>query len=120
MPRVPLRQLFGAILLLIAHQTVWAHAHPATMVPAANAAVAAPHEVQMRFTEQLEPALSSIEVSDAQGKKVAGSPSAVDSAAPDTMRRPLPTLATGRYTVKWVAVAKDGHRTHGSYTFNVQ
>jgi copper resistance protein C len=29
-------------------------------------------------------------------------------------------LQAGRYTVHWVAVASDGHRTHGDYAFEVK
>ncbi|MBV8049270.1 MAG: copper resistance protein CopC [Paludibacterium sp.] len=118
MPRSLLCRLGAAALLLVAYQTAWAHAHPAAMTPAANSTVAAPKEVRMRFTEPLEPALSALELDDAQGKKIGNAPSAVDT--PDSMRLPLPPLAAGGYMVKWVAVAKDGHRTHGSYIFHVQ
>ncbi|MGS0743838.1 copper resistance CopC family protein, partial [Glaciimonas sp. GG7] len=50
---------------------VWAHAQPETQSPVAGAivnAASAPQEVQITFNETLEPAFSSIVVSDAQGK----------------------------------------------------
>lgn len=29
-------------------------------------------------------------------------------------------LPAGAYTVKWQALSKDGHKTHGSWSFTVQ
>ena len=29
-------------------------------------------------------------------------------------------LASGTYTVDWHALSKDGHKTHGTYTFTVK
>lgn len=120
MPRLPLRLLSFTALLLCTEQAALAHAHPVTMSPAADATVTAPKRVSMRFTEPLEPSLSSLEVADEQGKKVNQAATLVDSATPDTMRVNLPVLAHGRYQVKWTAVATDGHRTQGKYNFQVQ
>lgn len=96
-----------------------AHAHPKTMAPAADATVAAPAEVSMTFTEALEEAFSSLKVQDAAGHAVAGGKIDIDTAH-TTMHMSLPTLAPGVYTVQWVAVARDGHRTNGSYHFTVK
>jgi methionine-rich copper-binding protein CopC len=96
-----------------------AHAHPKVMVPAADATVAAPAEVSVTFTEALEEAFSSLKVQDAAGHAVAGGKIELD-AAHTTMHMSLPPLAAGAYTVQWVAVARDGHRTSGSYRFTVK
>ena len=97
-----------------------AHAHPKSMVPAADAAVAAPAEVSMSFSEALEAAFSSLTVVDAAGHAVAGGKTEIDSTAHTAMHMSLPALAPGVYTVKWVAVARDGHRSSGSYSFTVK
>ncbi|HEX7640943.1 MAG TPA: copper homeostasis periplasmic binding protein CopC [Burkholderiaceae bacterium] len=97
-----------------------AHAHPKSMVPAADAAVASPAEVSMTFSEALEAAFSSLTVQDAAGHAVAGGKTEFDSAARTTMHMSLPALAPGVYTVTWVAVARDGHRSSGSYRFTVK
>ena len=98
----------------------FAHAHPKNMVPAADASVAAPTEVSMSFSESLEAAFSSLTVLDATGHAVASSKMQLDDATHTTMHMSLPALAPGVYTVKWVAVARDGHRTSGSYSFTVK
>lgn len=46
--------------------------------------------------------------------------SLVDAHQPDVITVALPPLQAGRYTVHWVAVASDGHRTHGDYAFEVK
>ena len=110
----------GASLLLTVASPVWAHAKPEQMSPQANQVVAAPKEVQIDFSEALEPSFSSIEVLNAKGTQVNTASAKVDAKAEKTLRVALPVLPTGKYQVKWNAVARDGHRTHGDYSFSVQ
>jgi len=98
----------------------WAHAHPETQTPLAGAVVSAPQEVRITYDEALEPAFSSLIVSDAQGKQINSAKAEIDATTHKTMRVALPTLPPGVYQVKWVAVADDGHRTQGSYKFTVK
>lgn len=89
--------------------------------PAADATLAsAPHEVAIDFSETLEPAFSSIVVTDSHGQSVADGKSTVDAGNRKRMHVALASLAAGTYTVAWVAVASDGHRTQGRYTFTVK
>jgi len=37
-----------------------------------------------------------------------------------SLRLALPTLPSGEYRVTWQAVARDGHRTSGDYTFTIK
>ncbi|APA84701.1 copper resistance protein CopC [Paraburkholderia sprentiae WSM5005] len=97
-----------------------AHVFPQKEEPGAGASVAAPAQVKVTFDGPLEPAFSSLTVSDASGKQVSTRKSSVDAQQPAVMTVPLPTLAAGHYTVHWVAVARDGHRTHGDYGFDVK
>lgn len=99
----------------------FAHARPAKTDPAANAALsAAPAAVAIDFTETLEPAFSSIIVVDGAGKTVSDGKASVEAANRKRMTAPLSALGAGAYTVKWVAVATDGHRTQGTYRFSVK
>ncbi|WP_345810660.1 copper resistance protein CopC [Paraburkholderia sp. PREW-6R] len=98
----------------------FAHVFPQKQEPGAGATVASPAEVRILFDGPLEPAFSSLNVSDAGGRQVNTAKSAVDAKQPAEMTVALPSLGAGRYTVHWVAVASDGHRTHGDYTFNVK
>ncbi|KXV16126.1 copper resistance protein [Caballeronia megalochromosomata] len=97
-----------------------AHVFPRTQVPAAGATVSPPGEVRIVFDGPLEPAFSSLTVTDASGKQVNAAKAVVDAQHQETMAVALPPLQPGHYTVHWVAVADDGHRTHGDYGFDVK
>lgn len=97
-----------------------AHVFPQKQEPGAGATVASPAQVRVMFDGPLEPAFSSLTVTDASGKQVNTAKSSVDEHEAALITVPLPTLAAGRYQVHWVAVASDGHRTHGDYSFNVK
>ncbi|UXU91713.1 copper homeostasis periplasmic binding protein CopC [Burkholderia sp. S-53] len=102
-------------------QAAQAHALPKTQEPAANATLSsAPHAVTIDFSEALEPAFSSIAVTDSHGQSVADGKSAVDAGNRKRMHVALAGLTAGTYTVAWIAVASDGHRTKGRYTFTLK
>jgi methionine-rich copper-binding protein CopC len=98
----------------------FAHVFPQKQEPGAGATVAAPAQVKVTFDGPLEPAFSSLTVTDAGGQQVSTQKSAIDARQPAVMTVPLPALAAGHYTVHWVAVASDGHRTQGDYGFDVK
>lgn len=111
----------AAALAFTLSTVAFAHAKPEKTEPAANAVVAtAPKAVSIDFTETLEPAFSSIVVVDAGGKPAASGKAVIETADRKHMSVALNPLEAGTYTVKWVAVATDGHRTQGSYTFSVK
>ena len=97
-----------------------AHVFPQKQEPGAGATVASPAAVKITFDGPLEPAFSSLTVTDAAGKQMNTAKAAVDAHDPAVMTVPLPALSAGHYTVHWVAVASDGHRTHGDYAFDVK
>ncbi|MGF6841452.1 methionine-rich copper-binding protein CopC [Paraburkholderia youngii] len=109
----------GAVALAMS-STAFAHAHLISSVPAANAEAVAPADVTIHFTEPLEPAFSKITLADTSGKPATSTASTVDSADAREMHLALPQLTSGRYSVHWVAVATDGHRTQGDFAFNVK
>ncbi|HEU0229979.1 MAG TPA: copper resistance protein CopC [Burkholderiaceae bacterium] len=98
----------------------WAHAHPVQESPAPKSVVTAPNEVRIVYDDPLEPAFSHLNVLTLQGKQVNQAKSSVEGHAHKTMLVALPTLSAGQYQVRWVAVATDGHRTQGHYTFTVK
>jgi copper resistance protein C len=111
----------AAALALTLSGAAFAHAKPEKTEPAANAVVTdAPHTVSIDFTEPLEPAFSSIIVVDAAGQPAADGRAVIETANRKHMSVALKPLAAGDYTVRWVAVATDGHRTQGSYRFSVK
>ncbi|MDN7902680.1 copper homeostasis periplasmic binding protein CopC [Burkholderia diffusa] len=113
----------GALVALsfVVAQAAHAHAHPKTLDPAANATLSsAPHAVTIDFSETLEPAFSSIAVTDSHGQSVVDGKAAIDAGNRKRMHVELANLTPGTYTVAWVAVATDGHRTQGHYTFTLK
>ncbi|HKT65117.1 copper resistance CopC family protein [Burkholderia sp. 22313] len=125
MPFDPLlfgRKAAAIVLAATVSSAAFAHAHVANSDPAANAALAAaPAAVTIDFTEPLEAAFSSLVVVDGAGKTVSDGHAKIDAANRKRMTVPLTALGAGAYyTVKWVAVATDGHRTQGAYGFSVK
>lgn len=98
----------------------FAHVFPQKQEPGAGATVASPAQVKLTFDGPLEPAFTSLTVTDGAGKQVNTAKATVDANQSAVISVPLPPLPAGRYTVHWVAVASDGHRTHGDYAFNVK
>lgn len=96
----------------------FAHAHLKTSEPAQGATVTqAPKELTLNFTEQLEPALSGVAVTDDKGNDVEAKPAIVSGA---TMTVSVKKLAAGLYHVSWHAVSVDTHRTEGKYDFTIK
>ena len=94
-----------------------AHAMLRHANPAAGSTVSpAPKAVQLTFSEELEPAFSTIEVRDAKG---AGVNAGKASVAGTQMRVALKPLGPGTYKVIWHALSVDTHRTQGTFRFSV-
>ena len=114
------RGLVAALTLTVA-QLAHAHAYPTHQAPSAGSTVPTSHkEVAIDVDDGLEPAFSSIAVTDAQGKPVTSAKSVVDPSNKKHMSVALNPLTPGEYSVAWVAIAEDGHRTQGHYTFTVK
>ena len=114
------RGLVAAFALTVA-QLAHAHAYPTHQAPSAGSTVTtAQKDVTIDFDDGLEPAFSSITVTDAKGKPVTSGKSVVDSSNRKHMSVALNALTPGDYSVAWVAVAGDGHRPQGHYSFKVK
>ncbi|MEX3953294.1 copper resistance protein CopC [Paraburkholderia sp. EG287B] len=111
----------AAALALTLAQLAHAHAYPTHQAPAAGSTVPVSRkDVAIDFDDGLEPAFSSISVTDAHGGTVTSGKAVVDQSNIKHMSVSLNPLTPGVYTVSWVAVAADGHRTQGHYTFKVK
>jgi methionine-rich copper-binding protein CopC len=99
-----------------------AHAELVSSVPAADAVVETmPETLVLNFSEELEPAFSKVELVGPDGAAVAGTSFALDPANAASAIVTLPArLTAGHYTVNWVAVATDGHKLTGSYSFDLK
>jgi methionine-rich copper-binding protein CopC len=109
--------IVSLLLLPLATTAAQAHAFLDHATPLVGSTVpAAPHEVALWFTQNLEPAFSSVEVTDASGARVDQGKAAVST---NTMRIGLKSLSAGTYRVRWHALSVDTHTTEGSFTFHV-
>ncbi|MDR7523224.1 MAG: CopD family protein [Armatimonadota bacterium] len=104
---------------LAASQPAGAHGVLQRSWPAPNSTPdAAPRQVDLWFTEPVDPAFSSATVVDPFGNRVSGR--ATVSADGRQMTVPLRDLPGGVYTVRWrVLSAVDGHTTGGAFVFAV-
>jgi copper resistance protein C len=101
---------------------VAAHARIKRANPAVGGVVVAaavPAELQVWFTEKLEPALSTIQVLDASGTRMDRGDVRVDPEDQTQLRVTLLPLPPGRYHVIWRVVSTDTHLTSGGFPFRV-
>jgi methionine-rich copper-binding protein CopC len=79
----------------------------------------APTQVQITFTQGVEPSFSTLQVKDASGARV-------DTGTPHLdgdnrhLAVALKPLAAGSYLVVWHAVSVDTHKTQGTFSFTVK
>jgi methionine-rich copper-binding protein CopC len=105
------------LLLLLATAESSAHAlldHAEPRV--GNTMAAPPREVTLWFTEKLEPAFSSITVTNAAGQRVDTGKARVSGSQ---MSVSLRAGGSGTYRVNWQVLSVDAHRTNGNFTFQV-
>jgi copper resistance protein C len=113
--------LFALLAAGFPAAAAFAHAFLDHAVPAVGATVpAAPREVQMFYTQAIEPAFSGAELSGADGRAIATGAAAIDPQNPMELVLKLPPLAPGHYKVRWHVVSVDTHRTEGSFSFDIQ
>jgi copper resistance protein C len=91
------------------------HAAP----PVGSAVPGSPAQVRLWFTQELEPAFSTLRVLSADGRQVDKQDKQVDGADPTLLEVSLPPLVPGRYRVVWRALSVDTHVTEGDFVFDV-
>ena len=120
-----MRKIFAAALaatlvLIAAAPAALAHAFLDHASPAVGSAVpTAPAAVTLWFTQDLEPAFSSVTVTDQAGQRVDLGNVQIPQGAPAELQVGLRPLAAGTYTVSWHVVSVDTHPTQGTFTFQV-
>ena len=109
------------VLLAASVTPALAHALLLRSIPDANAALdRAPAQVELFFSEALDPSFSKITVLGSTGTAVDVGDSRVDPADATHMTVSLPSLPDGVYTVSWKALSStDGHVTTGTFPFAV-
>jgi len=111
---------FAAALVALMPCVAQAHAMLArAMPPVGSSQNAAPREVVLSFTEDLEPAFCAIEVRSESGAVVSSGKAHVDAKLHTQLKVAIKPLPPGTYKVIWRVLSVDTHRTQGDFTFKV-
>ena len=115
-----MRRLLPMLALLITvagANPALAHAFLDRASPLVGSTVAAaPHELTLTFTQNIEAAFSTVTVTGPNGARVDQGKAQVSG---NTMRVGLKAAGPGTYRVRWRALSVDTHTTQGSFTFQV-
>ena len=115
--RIPTIIASVASLMLLGAVTAHAHAHLDRADPRVGSTVnAAPREVSLSFSENLETAFSTIKVTDASGQRVDEGKPSIEG---NVMRVQLRAIPPGTYRVEWHVLSVDTHTTEGRFNFEV-
>ena len=105
------------LMLLLATGSAQAHAFLDHAEPrVGNKLASPPHEVTLWFTQKLEPAFSTVTVTNAAGQRIDNGKARVSG---NQMSVPLRAGGTGTYHVNWHVLSVDTHTTEGNFTFQV-
>jgi methionine-rich copper-binding protein CopC len=105
------------LLLLLATGEATAHAFLDHAEPRVGNKVASPpREVTLWFTQKLEPAFSTITVTNSAGQRVDNGKTRVSGSQ---MSVSLRTGGPGTYHVTWHVLSVDTHTTEGNFSFQV-
>ena len=105
------------LLLLLATGEATAHASLDRAEPrVGNTVAAAPREVTLWFTQKLEPAFSTITVTNPAGQRVDTGKPRVNG---NQMAVSLRAGGAGTYRVNWRVLSVDTHTTDGNFSFQV-
>jgi copper resistance protein C len=113
-------RVLAVLLAAFVCAQAWAHAFLDHAEPRVGAVVpVAPLEVKLWFTEDIEPAFSSVKVVDSTGARVDKADVQVDRRDRQRISVSLQPLPAGDYKVLWRAVSIDAHVTEGDFHFHV-
>jgi methionine-rich copper-binding protein CopC len=105
------------LVLVLASGAAQAHAFLDHAEPRVGNKIASPpHQVTLWFTQKLEPAFSSVTVTNAAGERVDSGKARVSGNQMSVSLRPG---GAGTYRVNWRVLSVDTHTTDGSFTFQV-
>src|SRR5215468_8672971 len=105
------------LLLVLAAGAAQAHAFLDHAEPRVGNKIASPpRQVTLWFTQKLEPAFSSVTVTNAAGERVDSGKARVSGNQMSVSLRPG---GAGTYRVNWRVLSVDTHTSDGSFTFQV-
>jgi copper resistance protein C len=109
--------IFGIATYVLFGGVAVAHAFLDEARPRVGSVVrAAPREITLQFTQEIEPAFSGATVTDASGQRVDADKPAISG---NLMRVPLRPIGAGHYRVTWRVLSVDTHTTEGAFSFTV-
>ena len=105
------------LLLVLVAGTAQAHAFLDHADPrVGNKVTSPPRQVTLWFSQKLEPAFSSVTVTNATGERVDNGKARVSG---NQMSVSLRSGGSGTYHVSWHVLSVDTHKTDGNFTFQV-
>lgn len=117
MKKIVLNLFVSVLVFAAAAQMAFAHAHLVSSTPQANSMVAGPAiSIDLKFTSRLDASRSSVALLYENGKLENLKASSIDGSELATHVN----LAPGKYTIRWQALATDGHLTRGEIPFTVR
>ncbi|HEY7506576.1 MAG TPA: CopD family protein, partial [Nitrososphaera sp.] len=121
-----MRRFLPAFILVIVAglwvaKPVSAHANLIRSVPEAGAVlIQSPPEIILEFSEDLDLAVTRLELFDANGQAMNPGPGVIEPGLPRVLRLKINALSDGVYSAVWRArSAVDGHITNGSVGFSI-
>jgi copper resistance protein C len=115
-----MKRIIFFLILVVGSARLEAHAFLKDADPGVGSTIqTSPGEIRIRFTENIEPAVSSIQVFDASGKEVDKRDLHLDRSDHALLHVSLPPLGAGTYKVVWRVVSVDTHVTNGNFTFRI-
>ncbi|MGH7014839.1 MAG: copper resistance CopC family protein [Stellaceae bacterium] len=119
----PIKHLLAPMIVAAGTLTAsaaYAHAFLDHSDPAVGSTVpTSPPAIALWFTQDIEPAFSTVTVTNAAGQRVDRGNAHVPPDNPAELQLGLKPLAHGTYTVHWHVVSVDTHTTEGTFTFDV-
>jgi methionine-rich copper-binding protein CopC len=98
-----------------------AHAFPDHSEPRVGHTLdTAPDTVRVWFDGDIEPIFSTMRVETATKQRIDKGDPQVDPGDSTLLEVHVPPLPSGEYHVFWSVVARDGHRTEGSFPFQIR
>lgn len=107
---------------LVASGQATAHGNLASATPTINGIVSdPPTELELKFSQAMNVTFSGVKIVGPDKATIGTGKVAFTKGNKSTLIVPiLTTLVAGTYSVHWHLLSKDGHRTHGNYTFSVK
>ena len=107
-------------LAALSPQAAIAHAMLLQASPAVGSTASVPPtQLELHFSEGVEPSFTSVEVADSNGGRYDATGLHTASGDAATLLVPLRQLGADTYTVIWHATSVDTHKTQGHFSFSV-